>query len=266
MTPIADEFERIHAEFAEALAACRVKASSTAIHRLRKTTRTTEALLRKSTEDHPGARDLCKRVKKAEKELKRIRRAVGPVRDLAVHRKIAKEMRNRALKSALPKTRQLLMGEHTLLDAKLSRRREAAQKNLRELLAKREIKMERALEKTAKAMRALHNREPGVLVTAKGWMQRAPLPTMEPESLHDYRKITKAARYLAGMDEGSAAALKLEKRLERTQDAIGKWHDLLLLTEEAKALLGGGALITLAVRDAQEKALRQAARSIGLNK
>jgi len=265
VTPIADEFERVHEEFAKALLTCRTKADSKAVHRLRKMTRITEALLRKATEDHPGAGELHKRAKNALKELKRIRRATGPVRDLDVQKKIAKAMRDSVLTSTMPKDRQLLMREHASLDARLSRRRGNSQKELRQLLASHELKLEGALEMTGHAMRALHARGPGVLVTAKQWVRRIPLPGNDTESLHDYRKKTKAARYLAGMDEDSAAARKLAKRLKQMQDAIGEWHDLLLLAEEAKDALGGKAALTLAVKQAREQARMRAERKIRLN-
>jgi CHAD domain-containing protein len=262
VTAIAHEFERIYAKFAEALIACRAKAGSQAVHRLRKLTRMTEALLRKAMEDHPNACDLQRRAAKAAKELKRIRRAAGPVRDLDVQRKIANEMRDRTLR---PETRSSLMREQKQLDVKLGRRRGIAEKKLKELLAERELKVGRALEKTAKIMQTLRTPEPGLLATAEVWVRQIPLPATEPESLHSYRKKTKAARYLAGMDKGSAPAHKLELRLKQMQDAIGRWHDLLLLGNEAKDLLGNDTCISIVLKSAQEKALKKAERCVGLN-
>ena len=88
------------------------------------------------------------------------------------------------------------------------------------------------------------------------------------ESLHDYRKKTKAARYPAGMDEDSAAArTNWQKRLKMMQDSIGKWHDLLLLADEAKDALGGHAAMTLAAKRARDQARSVARRAkvIALN-
>ena len=66
------------------------------------------------------------------------------------------------------------------------------------------------------------------------------MPLLHAENLHDFRKATKKARYVAeagaeGRDSSVAKALK------RIQDAIGEWHDWLCLGEEAKAALGQDA-------------------------
>lgn len=263
----ADKFEHAHEQLAKALLSCRAQTTPGEVHRLRKITRITEALLRKATEDYPGSQKLQKRIKKTAKELKRVRRCAGLLRDLDVHIKITKEMCDRAFKSAKPKMRSLLLREHESLDAKLRQQRNAAQNDLQYLLKKREIKIERALEKTVCALRSLHTRvqQPGMLATARGWVRQTPLPTNDPNDLHTYRKKTKAARYLAAMDKESASARKLEKRLKQTQDAIGEWHDLLLLGKEAKEILGAKAVINLTIKAARKKALNKTVRRIGLN-
>jgi CHAD domain-containing protein len=262
VTLIATQFAQIHMEFADALIACRARAHSKAVHRLRRLSRVTEALLLKVVEDHPGVAELHKHSKKLAKQLKRIRRFAGAVRDLDVHRKIARRLHHRASQSAIPKVRSSLMHEHESLDAELCRRRDSAQRDLKEFLATREVKLERAFENAAASILELRSKGPSMLATAKKWLERTPLPAKDPESLHIYRKRTKAARYLAAMNSGSEAARKLELRLKRTQDAIGNWHDLLLLTQEARHTLGANTTTTLAVKDAREKALKKALRVI----
>jgi CHAD domain-containing protein len=65
------------------------------------------------------------------------------------------------------------------------------------------------------------------------------MPLLHGENLHDFRKATKKARYVAeaGAEGGSSVA----KALKRIQDAIGEWHDWLCLGEEAQAALGQDA-------------------------
>jgi CHAD domain-containing protein len=265
MHALVDEFERIHKEFCEALLSCRAKTSKRAVHQLRKITRISEAVLRKAAEDHPDAGQLHKHIKEIKKQLKRVRRAAGSVRDLDMHCKIAAQIRDRMLQSADAGLLTQLRREYRSLDAKLTRRREQAAKHLKLILTSSELKLERLLLKILKAMHGLHSDGPGMLATAKEWVRCTPLPGKDSESLHDYRKTTKAARYLAEMDEDSAAARKLEKHLKQVQDAIGKWHDLLLLAEEAKDALGGNAAMTLAAKQACEQARMQAERKIRPN-
>jgi CHAD domain-containing protein len=64
------------------------------------------------------------------------------------------------------------------------------------------------------------------------------MPLLDAENLHDFRKATKKARYVA---EGGAEGQRLSsvaKALKRVQDAIGQWHDWLCLAEDARVAVG----------------------------
>jgi CHAD domain-containing protein len=61
------------------------------------------------------------------------------------------------------------------------------------------------------------------------------------ENLHDFRKATKKARYVAEMGAEGQKHGGVAKALKRVQDAIGEWHDWFCLGEEAKAALGQDA-------------------------
>ena len=66
------------------------------------------------------------------------------------------------------------------------------------------------------------------------------MPLLHAENLHDFRKATKKARYVAEVGaEGEQQ--RVAKALKRVQDAIGEWHDWVCLGEEAKAALGQDA-------------------------
>ncbi len=66
------------------------------------------------------------------------------------------------------------------------------------------------------------------------------MPLLDAENLHDFRKATKKARYVAESGGEGQAYSSVAKALKRVQDAIGDWHDWLCLREEAKAALGTG--------------------------
>ena len=69
------------------------------------------------------------------------------------------------------------------------------------------------------------------------------MPSLDSGNLHDFRKLTKKARYVAesGQEESSQT---IAKALKSVQDAIGDWHDWQCLGEEAEIALDkdGGEL------------------------
>ncbi len=64
---------------------------------------------------------------------------------------------------------------------------------------------------------------------------------LDAENLHDFRKATKKARYVAESGAQGQSHSSVAKALKRIQDAIGEWHDWLCLAEEAKTALGQDA-------------------------
>jgi CHAD domain-containing protein len=87
------------------------------------------------------------------------------------------------------------------------------------------------------------------------------IPVLDAGRLHDFRKGAKHARYLAegGEDEWSQ---RTAKRLKRVQDAIGLWHDWVVLAEEARAAAGGqeGELVKR-IEGRRERQLRSARKT-----
>ena len=57
--------------------------------------------------------------------------------------------------------------------------------------------------------------------------------------MHDFRKSTKEARYVAEAGGDDPHAMAVSKALKRIQDAIGDWHDLDALCMEARQALAG---------------------------
>ena len=67
-------------------------------------------------------------------------------------------------------------------------------------------------------------------------------PGAEPVSeavLHQYRILSKRARYAAEFAEPSAESEKFIAGIKRIQDVVGDWHDWLTLTASARENLGG---------------------------
>jgi CHAD domain-containing protein len=259
---IFSEFDRLHTELAEAVLACRADAGAHAVHSLRTGTRKLEAVLRKVLEDHPGATQLHKASKKTRRELKRIRRAAGPVRDLDVQGKLAEELRDHSRRTGQA-SKKTLASDYEHLDRRLQQRRKRAAAKLEKVLRRNEVQLEAALEDTAKAMAHLGAASPPPLETARRWARKSSLPSDGnfEDNLHGYRKQTKQARYLAGLEQDSAPARRLAKSLKAMQDSIGRWHDLMLLTGEAAKIFGKRSALTRTVRAERDRALKFAEHS-----
>ena len=83
------------------------------------------------------------------------------------------------------------------------------------------------------------------------------------EGLHRYRKRIKAARYLLEIKDASPGAKRFANQLKQILDPIGRWHDLLLLAEEATALLGKRAILAQTIRAERDEALLLAINAAG---
>jgi CHAD domain-containing protein len=162
------------------------------------------------------------------RQLKHLRRAAAPVRDLDVHRKLLKDWIGKEPPS--PE------------EAKFAAWLEDERKRLTHSARKQIKKNQRGLAERQAAFLAalgrqslLRSARPAESVALEAFVRAADeMPVLDAENLHDFRKATKKARYIAE----SGARGEVATALKRIQDAIGEWHDWLCLLEEAKSALG----------------------------
>ena len=249
MAGVSSIFEELRSSFVTAVVACRAEPSVKAVHAVRTGTRRLEALLQKVAEDHPRAAGLHRALKSVRKELGRIRKAAGAVRDLDVQMKLAKGVADELCFRKRGAAREVITDEYERLDRYLKRRRKRLGADLAAELDKSELKMERSLERIAGEIEILTAQGPSLLETARRWTRvtAAKMGALDEGNLHEYRKRTKAARYVAEEQEGSAVAQRFAAELRRVQDVIGAWHDWELLSELAEGVLGGDAAVTKAM-------------------
>ena len=251
-------FTELHAQLSQAVVACRADAATKAVHTLRTTTRRFEGLLHKALEDHRGANALRKTSRKTLRQLKKVRQLAGTVRDLDVHQKVLKKvLETPTLATA---EHHALHHDQQQLHHYLAQKRDQAAEFLASGLAKRELRLERSLERTAAALEQLPPSSTGPLATARQWVQRSTLRLHElnAENLHEFRKQTKLARYVSEMQPPSPTARAFTRSLLAVQDAIGAWHDLELLHQEAKAVCGKHTALTNLLATRAEEALKEA--------
>ena len=262
MPDVSSMFEEVRGWFTQAIVTCRADADGKAVHALRAGTRRLEALLRKVLEDHRGAEGLHRESKDALKQLGKIRKMAGEVRDLDVQRKLVEEIKEEMSARKAAAVREAVTGEYERLDGYLKRRRGRRADALRDGLTNRELKVERALERLGDEMKGLTADVPSPLATAREWTRRsrAKVGELKAGNLHEYRKLTKAARYVAELQGASPTARRLAARLHGLQDVIGQWHDWELLAELAEDVVGEDSVVMSALRKKRDAALRVALR------
>lgn len=238
-----------------------------------------EAILRERGEAASSETGLEEAAGKWLRQLKRIRRAAAPVRDLDVHRKLLQRLVDSGRKreiaaqavasgageaavtvaspnivdtpaAVLPTSPVEQQAEH--LDAWLAHVRQHQSAELKKQAAKALPKFDAeaaAFETAISQSRHTRSRaRSAAIVALESFVQLVhEMQQLDAGNLHDFRKGAKKARYIAESAAEDAHALVVGKALKKLQDEIGDWHDWLVLADEAPAALGeeGKDLIAL---------------------
>jgi CHAD domain-containing protein len=166
--------------------------------------------------------------KKLLKLLGRIRKRAGKVRDLDVQLAAL-----RSLKVPREPRRKTQLVNHLI---ELRGRQE---KKLRKGVGKETVReIRKRLKRAAKSFNPEAGRDP--LLVARGMMAKingSDAPVSEA-LLHQYRILSKRARYAAEFANESTEAEQFIAGVKRMQDALGDWHDWFTLTQTAGNNLG----------------------------
>jgi CHAD domain-containing protein len=192
------------------------------VHRFRTGTRRLQILLGELSPK------LDRNEKKLLKLLGRIRKRAGKVRDL--------DVQSAALRSLkIPREPR----RKTQLVNQLIELRAQQEKKLRKAVDKASVReIRKRLKRAAGRFDLKTSRDP--LAVAKAMLatlDRAGAPLTETV-LHQYRILSKRARYAAEFANPSPQADQFIAQLKRIQDASGDWHDWLTLTQTANQHLG----------------------------
>jgi CHAD domain-containing protein len=192
------------------------------VHRFRTGTRRLQILLGELSPK------LDRSQKKLLKQLGRIRKRAGKVRDLDVQ----------------------LAALRTLKMPREPRRKTQLVNHLIELRGRQEEKLRKAVEEDTvgeirkRLKRANKNFKPEAshdpLAVGRSMLEkigRGDSPVNEA-LLHEYRILSKRARYAAEFAEKSTEAEQFIAGIKRLQDVLGDWHDWLTLTQTASEHLG----------------------------
>jgi len=198
------------------------KSRAESVHRFRTGTRRLQILLGELSPK------LDRGEKKLLKLLGRVRKRAGKVRDLDVQLAAL-----RSLKVPREPRRKTQLVNHLI---ELRGQQEKKLRKAADGTTVREIR--KRLKRAAKRVDSGASRDP--LAVARAMLQRldrAGAPLTEAV-LHQYRILSKKARYAAEFADPSPEAVQFIDELKKIQDALGDWHDWLTLTKTAIEHLG----------------------------
>src|SRR5271154_3210974 len=221
--------------FNTAVTQCVADAAPEAVHGLRTGSRRLQAMLEAMLRED-GAAPLQQPAKGWLRQLKQVRRAAGTVRDLDVHRKL--------LEHWSPDENSPLEKQAGVLDSWLKGRRKHLASDMQKKIGKRQQELE---QRQAAFLAALDSvaldgvpRSADAVALEQFVRAADAMPSLDAENLHDFRKVTKKARYVAESSGAGQEYSSVAKALKRVQDAIGDWHDWVCLSQEADAALNKG--------------------------
>ena len=197
------------------LAKLRSKAEAKGIHRFRTGTRRLQILLGELSPEVGGNE------KKLLKQLGKLRKRAGKLRDIDVQLAAL-----RGLKAPGEPRRKTY-----LINILIELRREHEKKLRRAATANVIREVHKRLKRSAKGFDAETARDP--LDAARAMLQKLDAPETPPSEalLHQYRIVTKRARYATEFAVPSPEAIRFITNLKKIQDALGDWHDWLTLTQ-----------------------------------
>lgn len=197
--------------------------SPDAVHGFRRATRRLETLLQEFSAK-PGRNQ-----EKLLRMLNRIRRRAGKIRDVDVQLGGL-----RRFKVSLEPRRKTRLIEQ-LLEARVQH-----ENRLSKLLKKNDVReIRKRLRKTSQSFSRARVADPLKTATRILGSVKGSAGSLNDEALHRYRLALKRARYAAEFAPRSASA-ELIRELKRLQDALGAWHDWMLLTRTASEHLEEG--------------------------
>jgi CHAD domain-containing protein len=227
------------------VARCTLKPSRKNVHALRSQTLRLRVALQQRLQERGGDSVAADAFLRWNKEGKRLRRALEPVRDADVYLARLSSLRSRLQgpEDGATQPNPRCLREISQLEGRLKRQR---QRGIGELVAvidargKRLHRLSIALETALTPHMPIwvHSTAPEALrIFAE---LTGELPNLNAGNMHEYRKRLKQARYLA---EISATADPLAKRLaadfKKIHKATGEWHDWQALVLEAGRILPG---------------------------
>lgn len=208
------------------------------VHQLRTTIRRIETVVG-AAQPEPGRNE-----KKLLKQLRRLRRRAGKVRDLDVQIEALRSLRLEGIMRDRARVMSFLQQARAKQERKLQRSfQDEADSGLRKRLRRASAHLQQELPKPAELQPAQRRLLSAALDKFAAAVKRR--PALTEENLHAFRIDCKRARYLAEMAGEGPGATEVIEQLKRIQDSIGAWHDWLTATATAKSVLSPAGQVPL---------------------
>ena len=215
----AQQGKQVFAKLNRYLARLSKHADIESIHRFRTNSRRVEALVAELVGESSGKRKLLK-------QLSKLRKKTGKLRDLDVQQAFLKELTMPDRQNHRAQLIERLREEHELRARKIGQSFDSGRlKKLRKRLRR------------ARTEAKFAGIDPLELA-----FKRLPRPqgaSLDEQQLHASRIAAKRARYLAELAGDRSEAKEFIEQLKKAQDEIGQWHDVLKLEQRAEKLFGG---------------------------
>ena len=207
------------------------------VHQLRTTIRRIETVV--GAQPEPGRNE-----KKLLKQLRRLRRRAGKVRDLDVQIEALRSLGLEGITRDRARVVSFLQQARAKQERKLQRSfQDEADSGLRKRLRRASARLEQELPKPAELQPAQRRLLSAALDKFAAAVKRR--PTLTEENLHAFRIDCKRARYLAEMAGEGPGVTEAIAQLKGIQDSIGAWHDWLTATATAKSVLSPAGQLPL---------------------
>lgn len=264
------DFQQQMRAWRQMLAQCTKKPGRKCVHSLRVATLRLQAAVEFWLNGQQPGEVASRPARRWLRQAKKLRRALGPVRQGDVSLAMLKRVRRWVDPAAngplvLPKESLGALGE---IERGIKRRRALAAKKL---VAEIEQRHKRLLRLSWKIERSLNSFSPAAAGQAENGVQArivsmaAEFPVLNADNLHDLRKQIKKIRYVAEIfAPGDPEIARQVTALRRMTGALGEWHDWQILAQQASSSQHGEVAAYLQAQADQsfDKALKLCRQSI----
>jgi CHAD domain-containing protein len=200
--------------------------------------------------------DGARALRKLGKKLGKVRKAAGRVRDLDVQIELLRDLQVENERD----DRRLLLAD--LQDERDRAERKLGKQLYRETVQALNRKITKAQRADAPRMSDMRERRQRAWSEALELVAALPqdFPSVEQKNLHKLRLACKNVRYTAEQALPRAEARRLGATMKEVQDAIGRWHDWLMLRSRAEELLPEESILIRVLRSAERTSLAEALR------
>lgn len=218
---------------------CGRKPTRKRVHALRVITLRVQAELDLDLAELPHASHQAQAILLFSRQGERLRKVLGPVRELDVWIGKVQRLRESLSESNgyLPKSTRDCIRQIERLETLLKEQRKRSDKKLVSAIGKREDDFNEAAEEVDRTVH-LHAHETDAAseksIRARFTEVAKDFPIFDEENLHDFRKRIKMVRYLAEIHSSDAACAQIAAQMKKLQSVIGEWHDWQALAQDVR--------------------------------